>query len=56
MEEAEKLKEENQRLQKQLMVLRDLHNIKNEPYFREQLVINLERIAEALGKNEQNNP
>ena len=44
------LQQENQTLKTQLLVLQDLQNLNQESYFRQQVLILLERIATALEK------
>ena len=42
--------EEVQNLKNQLILMNDLNNLQNENYFRQQMLIQLERIAVALEK------
>ena len=49
-QEKEISQEEAENLQTQVRLFQDLHNLQNEPYFRQQLMITLERIALALEK------
>ena len=43
----EEMVEEIKELQRQNSVLMDLHNLKGQPYFRQQVMICLERISQA---------
>ena len=47
-EEIQKLEEQNQVLQRQLTVFQDLQNLGHEPYFRQQILMYLERMSAAL--------
>ena len=46
----EDLEEQNQDLMKQLLIYENLNNLKDESYFRRQILIMLERIATAQEK------
>ena len=41
-------KEEKEELQQRIFLLENLHNLQNEAYWRQQVLIQLERIANAL--------
>lgn len=46
--EQQKMLEENQQLKVQLSAFQDLHNLNQETYFRQQVLIQLEKIGLAL--------
>ncbi|MHA1880887.1 MAG: hypothetical protein ACTSYG_10875 [Candidatus Heimdallarchaeota archaeon] len=48
VEEVQKLEQENKVLKAQMSVFQDQFNLQNEGYFRQQLMMYLERIAVAL--------
>jgi hypothetical protein len=47
-EEVKQIEEERESLKRQLQVFQDLHNLKNQEYFRREMLMVLERIANAL--------